>query len=133
MEAGLACPDAPLCLGQVVPPLVNAPITVHFTHRVLALVVAIFVLAVAVRVLRAETDPVLRGLAGLAAVLVVTQIGLGFASVLTVLGVVPVSLHTLVAASLLATLVALATLASRAAPATPTDAQDPAASAAVVA
>jgi heme A synthase len=133
MEAGLACPDAPLCLGQVVPPLVNAPITVHFTHRVLALVVAIFVLAVAVRVLRAETDPVLRGLAGLAAVLVVTQIGLGFASVLTVLGVVPVSLHTLVAASLLATLVALATLASRAAPAAPTDAQDPAASAAVVA
>jgi len=131
MEAGMACPDAPLCLGQVVPPLVNAPIIVHFTHRVLAMVVALFVITVVVRVWGSESDRVVRRLAGLAAVLVVTQVGLGFASVLTVLAVVPVSLHTLVAASLLATLVALATLTSRVTPTTPSDSRGPATSTAM--
>ncbi|HET9948330.1 MAG TPA: COX15/CtaA family protein, partial [Longimicrobiales bacterium] len=117
-EAGMACPDAPLCLGQVVPPLVNAPITLHFSHRVLALVVALVVIALAVRVHRAGAPERLRRWAALAAALVVVQIGLGFASVLTVLAVVPVSLHTLVAASLLAVLVHVAARAgARPAPA----------------
>lgn len=130
MDAGMACPDAPLCLGRVVPPLVNAPIIVHFTHRMLALVVALVVLALAVRVWRVETATLARRLAALAAALVVTQVGLGFASVLTVLGVAPVSLHTLVAASLLATLVGLATLTSRIAPSVPSDSSPAAAVAA---
>ena len=33
----MSCPDFPLCLGQVVPPLVNVQITAHFSHRVLAI------------------------------------------------------------------------------------------------
>lgn len=115
MDAGMACPDAPLCLGQVVPPLINAPIIAHFSHRVLALVVALVVLGVAVHVWRTDAEPVVRRWAGLAAGLVVLQIGLGFASVLTVLAVTPVSLHTLVAAALLATLVWLATLSAQSA------------------
>lgn len=112
MDAGMACPDAPLCLGQVVPPLVNAPIIVHFSHRVLALVVAAFVLALAWKVVRGTAPASFKRWARLAAILVVLQLALGFASVLTVLAVLPVSLHTLVAAALLATLVVLATLAS---------------------
>jgi heme A synthase len=109
MDAGMACPDAPLCLGQVVPPLINAPIIVHFSHRVMALVVAAVVLALAVRVWRGASSPRLRRWAAVAAALVVAQVALGVASVLTVLAVAPVSLHTLVAAALLASLVYLAT------------------------
>jgi len=111
MDAGMACPDAPLCLGQVVPPLVNAPITAHFLHRVLAVVVVIAVCALAYRVHRSGAGAALRRWALVAAALVLTQVALGFASVLTALAVVPVSLHTLVAASLLGVLVHVATAA----------------------
>ncbi len=114
MDAGMACPDAPLCLGQVVPPLVNAPIITHFSHRVLALVVTLVVLGLALHVWRVEAPRALKRWAAAAAGLVLVQVALGFASVLTVLAVTPVSLHTLVAAALLATLVYLATLAARA-------------------
>ena len=114
MDAGLACLDFPLCLGRVVPPLVNAPIIVHFAHRVVALIVAIVVLAFAAHVYRVRASERMRRWAATAAVLVVTQVALGVASVFTVLAVVPVSLHTLVAASLLAVLAHVATI-SRAA------------------
>lgn len=108
-DAGVACMDFPLCLGRVVPPLVNTPITLHFLHRVLAVVTTAVVLGLWIRVLRVETPSRLRRWTSLAAALVVLQVGLGVASVLTVLAVAPVSLHTLVAASLLATLVHVAT------------------------
>jgi heme A synthase len=111
MDAGMACPDAPLCLGQVVPPLVNAPITAHFFHRVLGTLVLVFVCGLAWWVARSEAAAHLRRWMLTAAALVVAQVVLGFASVLTVLAVVPVSLHTLVAASLLSALVHVATIA----------------------
>lgn len=112
-HAGMACPDVPLCLGQVVPPLVNLQIIAHFFHRVLALVVAIVVVTLAIRVLRVDAPPRMRRWAMAAIALVFTQIGLGIASVLTILAVVPDSLHTLGAASLLAVLVHIATTAYR--------------------
>ena len=123
MDAGMACPDVPLCLGQVVPPLVNAPITVHFTHRVLALIVAGAVVGIPVWARRARVPKFARRCLDVAAILVVAQVGLGVASVMTVLSVAPVSLHTLVAAALLATLVRAGTLAHMA----PRPAADPAA------
>ncbi len=104
----MACPDVPLCLGQIVPPLVNTPITAHFFHRVLAVVTAVAVLGIAWWARRAGVPaPLSRWLDG-AAALVVVQVGLGVASVLTVLGVTPVSLHSLVAALLLVCLVHVA-------------------------
>jgi heme A synthase len=111
MDAGMACPDVPLCLGQVVPPLVNAPITVHFTHRVLALIVGGAVVGISVWARRAQVPDFARGWLDVAAILVVVQVGLGVASVMTVLSVAAVSLHTLVAATLVAALVRAATLA----------------------
>jgi len=127
MDAGMACPDAPLCLGRVVPPMVNAPITIHFLHRVLALIVTLVVLGFALRVYRTDTSAQIRRWTKFAAGLVVAQVGLGFASVLTVLAVIPVSLHTLVAAALLSVLIHVATLAHRA----PRLASEPAALSAV--
>jgi len=110
-DAGLACVDFPLCLGRVVPPLVNAPITVHFAHRLLAVIVAVVVLAFVARSYRVRAPERLRRWAVVAAILVVAQVALGVASVVTRLAVLPVSLHTLVAASLLAVLVHVSTIA----------------------
>lgn len=113
-DGGMACPDVPLCLGQVVPPLVNVPIVTHFTHRVLGIVVTAAVVALAVWAYRSDVPGRVRRWLLAAAVLVVAQVALGVASVLTVLAVTPVSLHTLLAATLLAVLAAIATFGWRA-------------------
>lgn len=110
-DAGMACPDAPLCLGRFVPPLVNTPIILHFGHRVVGMLALIMILWLAIRVVRQSAAGAVRTWALLAAGLAVAQVSLGFLSVLTVLAVIPVSFHTLGAASLLAALVHLATLA----------------------
>lgn len=128
-DAGMACPDVPLCLGQVVPPLVNLPITVHFAHRILALVATGAVLWLAGAAFRRDVPGRLRRWIVVAVVLVLLQVALGVASVLTVLAVAPVSLHTLVAAALLGVLAGTATLATRTestggAPAAMSDAPD---------
>ncbi|MGH9400030.1 MAG: COX15/CtaA family protein, partial [Thermoanaerobaculia bacterium] len=39
-KAGLAIPDFPLALGQVVPPIASLPVAIHFAHRVGAVAVA---------------------------------------------------------------------------------------------
>jgi heme A synthase len=113
-DGGMSCPDIPLCLGQVVPPLVNIQITSHFLHRFVALLATVAVLWVSVVAMRSDAPVALRALATMAGALVVVQVALGVASVLTVLAVAPVSLHTLVAAALLSTLVAVTTLSMRA-------------------
>jgi heme A synthase len=114
-DGGMSCPDVPLCLGQVVPPLVNIQIQSHFFHRVMAIVATAAVIALVVWVYRSEVPERVRRWALAAAVLVLVQVALGVASVLTILAVPPVSLHTLVAAMLLVSLVAIATFGGRAA------------------
>jgi heme A synthase len=109
-DAGMACPDAPLCLGRLVPPLVNTPIILHFGHRVLGMLALMAIVWLAIWVVRKRTTTVVRTWALLSAGLAVAQVSLGFLSVLTVLAVIPVSLHTLGAATLLAVLVHVATL-----------------------
>lgn len=114
-DGGMSCPDVPLCLGQVVPPLINVQITSHFVHRALALVAAAAILALAVWLHRVAVPRFVRHAAIAAAALVTVQVALGVASVLTILAIAPVSLHTLVAAMLLSLLVGLATAGARAA------------------
>ncbi len=114
-EAGMACPDVPLCLGRLVPPLINVQITSHFFHRAVAILATLLILAMLAWALRVDLPRRTRGWVLAAAGLVVVQVGLGIASVLTVLSIAPVSLHTLVAAALLSSLVWIATTASLAA------------------
>jgi heme A synthase len=112
-DGGMSCPDVPLCLGQIVPPLVNVQITAHFSHRVLAILATVLVVGLVVWAYRAGVPEALGRWLLAAAVLVLAQVGLGVVSVLTTLAVTPVSLHTLFAAALLSVLVWIATLSYR--------------------
>lgn len=108
-DAGLACPQVPFCLGEWVPPLDQPLIAVHFFHRALGVGVALAVLGLAWVTHRRSRDVGMRKGAVAASVLVVAQVALGFFSVTSFLAVTPVSLHTLVAATLLAVVTAMAT------------------------
>ena len=113
-DGGMACPDIPLCLGQIVPPLVNIQITSHFLHRTMAVVTSGAVIFLyAWTKTRCEIPNHVQRLVVIAVGLLVIQVLLGVASVLTVLAIPPVSLHTLVAAALLSILVGIATLGAR--------------------
>ena len=49
--AGLAIPDFPLAFGQIVPPMWDAGIAIHYSHRVGAVLVTFLVVALAAHVL----------------------------------------------------------------------------------
>lgn len=102
--AGLAIPDVPLALGRIVPPFLSAGIAVHYAHRVLALVIALLVIATALRAGRCAARQELFRAARAAVALVVFQIGLGAATVATRLAVLPATAHVVIGALLLAAL-----------------------------
>lgn len=107
-DSGMACPDVPLCLGRVVPPLDHPMVQLHFLHRTLGLVLAVVVASHAWMVVRRSRDAVSRRIALCLGAGVAAQVLLGFLSVAFRLGVPYVSAHTLVAATLLTLAVALA-------------------------
>jgi cytochrome c oxidase assembly protein subunit 15 len=100
--AGLAIPDFPLAFGRWLPPLESAAVTIHFVHRLGALAVLGGVLYVFLAA-RAAGDSRLSRPAGLALLLVVAQIALGGAAVLTAKAVYPTTLHVATGAALLGT------------------------------
>ena len=103
--AGLACPDVPLCHGQLWPGAAAAPIAgaahLHMTHRIVGVVVALLVIAVAVSVIRARESRASRVLSALAIGLVLVQVTLGVLSVTSLLGLFEVTAHLGVGALLL--------------------------------
>jgi len=108
-DAGMACPDVPLCLGQWVPPLENGLVALHFGHRVLGILVLVAALMAGHLAFWRSGSRRLRILGVCVAAGALVQVLLGFFSVYFRLSPIPVSLHTLVAATLLALLVALTT------------------------
>ena len=115
-DAGMACPDVPLCLGRVIPPLEYPTVQLHFLHRVLGLVVAVATLRYGWLVVARTRASFPRKTATALAAGVVAQVLLGFASVAGRLAPPYVSAHTLLAATLLALAVAMAAHAWERAP-----------------
>jgi heme A synthase len=104
--ASLACLDLPTCRGRLLPFGVAPLVALQLAHRWMALAAVAVVVAAAVRVWRTmpERSRARRG-AATAIALVVGQVGLGVASVWSVLGLPWVVGHLAVGAALLATLV----------------------------
>ena len=94
--AGLACPDWPLC-----PFPGDELVLLEFTHRAFAIVVLLAIVAVTIPSLRA--GGVKRRLAVLGLALLMVQIGMGGAVVLTALRAELVAAHMALASSVLAT------------------------------
>ena len=107
---GLVCPDVPLCFGEWIPPLGTMPVVIHFSHRLLGIIVLISLLVLAYKSTKTIEDSTIRTLAFTAVGLGISQVILGFLSVYSLLAIIPVSLHTLIAALLLSSTVYLSTL-----------------------
>jgi heme A synthase len=105
--SGMACPDVPLCLGQWIPTFQHWMVALHFGHRLLGLVVLAVILWVGHVAFRRGGSIPVRALGVAAPVTAAVQVLLGFLSVHYRLAVVPVSLHTLLAAVLISLLAAL--------------------------
>jgi cytochrome c oxidase assembly protein subunit 15 len=109
-DAGVACPDVPLCLGRLVPPLEHGLVVLHFGHRALGLVVVVVALLAGHLAFWKGGRGSMRVLGISMATVAVAQLLLGFLSVHSGLAVAPVSLHTLLAAILLTLAVSTTTL-----------------------
>ena len=112
-DAGVACPDVPLCLGRVIPPFEHPLVVLHFSHRLLGVALAIVALCFAWLVWTRVADRGARRLAMSLSAVVVAQVLLGFYSVAYHLRPSLVSSHTLLAAVLITLSVALAARSSR--------------------
>ena len=104
-RAGLAIPDFPLALGRLVPPISSFAVGIHFAHRVWALVVAGCVAACLASALRSRRSGLARTGAALAG-LVLVQIALGAATVLSRKAVPITTAHVATGALLLGTALA---------------------------
>ncbi len=112
--AGLACPDWPLCYGQILPAL-SGPVAVHLLHRFVAAVVAVLIVATAAVAYRTQPlRPHLLAAAVIAVALLVLQIVLGALNVELRLATAVTTAHLATAAALFAALVVLVVLADRA-------------------
>lgn len=108
--SGLACPDWPLCHGELVPPL-QGPVLVEYSHRLLASVAGLLILFTSIAAWRQRRHaPGAGTAAGLAVVLLIAQVLLGAVTVLHDLPPAVVALHLAMGTALLATLASMVVL-----------------------
>jgi heme A synthase len=113
--SGLACPDWPLCHGQLIPPF-QFNILMEWLHRLVALIVSLLLFAtVGFVAARGELRPRLGGFALLAVGLLAVQVLLGALTVWQLLHPAVVSSHLGVGLLLFATLLTIGSVAHAAA------------------
>ncbi|MEZ4749549.1 MAG: COX15/CtaA family protein [Bdellovibrionota bacterium] len=114
LGAGLAIPDFPLAFGGIVPPFETLGVTVHFLHRVGAVVVTVTTLWLATRIYMDYFESsALVGIVGLLVSLIAIQLVLGAVSIWAARPVWITSLHLVVGASCFASSVGLALACNR--------------------
>lgn len=101
IKAGLAIPDFPLALGRVVPPLASFPVAIHFAHRLGGLAIVVLAGCCVGRAFASRRPGLEKAALGLA-FLVVVQITLGAATVLSAKAVIPTTAHVATGALVLA-------------------------------
>ncbi len=112
-NSGTACPDWPLCYGQVVPPF-ETKVFIEFSHRLFASIVGFMILGTVIWIWRKHRAHRVMLRAGIAAgLLLALQVLVGGVTVNTETAATVVAIHLSIALTLLATLILIAAAAFR--------------------
>ena len=96
-SSGLACPDFPTCLGYWIPPEISGIVLNHFMHRGLAYLIALIVVVLLIASYSSMVLSKYRNKLLILVGLIILQIGLGAAVVLTQLNYAFTALHFFIA------------------------------------
>jgi heme A synthase len=111
-NSGTACPDWPLCHGRVFPQI-EEHILIEWSHRMVASIVGLFIIAMIIWAWRrARSDRLVRSASVLAVVLLAVQVLVGAATVDTETDATVVAIHLSIALTLFATLIFITLAAS---------------------
>ena len=119
MEAGLACPDWPLCNGHLIPDVSDPQVAVEYAHRLVAALTSLFILTMLVVALlwfRSEVRLVMFSVASMA--LLIAQVGFGALTISSNLEGVIVTIHLALGTATFASALIVAFLALRPPPLT---------------
>jgi cytochrome c oxidase assembly protein subunit 15 len=103
-DSGTACPDWPLCHGQVVPPF-ETKVMIEYSHRLIASFVGLLILAMVIWGWRRYPQPLYRAGGILVITLLAGQVILGGVTVETETAASVVAAHLTMALTLFATLI----------------------------